>query len=338
MKRIKRYFKDTQEMAHVWASQNQADGWSTGRRMFFEGPSIYSYGSHFEIARFVKAGKASIVLFTTRDYSVTTSKHKGVARRAVDGQIVFTVPDVQGDVDSHDKNTLHFIDLIEEGLNKIPRSHTFSGILSGVRSNIQEANSYLRWFGKYVPKGSKAKIKRYFKKIDSLIAPELMEKLTAREVALDARTKKAADARREKWAIMAAGSRAEYEKQEAARIERERLDRENLPADIERWKTGEDVNNQFLYDAPVMLRIKENEIETSRHANVPLIEARKFWHTLRNDGNNKIIGMRLGLYTVDAFDGSTLIVGCHKIPMREVVRMARALAWDTGETLEAVTI
>lgn len=49
-----------------------------GPSFFFRGDTIYSYGQHFPIARHVTGtrGRAA-VLFTTRDYSKTTSKHKG---------------------------------------------------------------------------------------------------------------------------------------------------------------------------------------------------------------------------------------------------------------------
>jgi hypothetical protein len=90
---------NNQELCHVWASQSQKEG--RGSHMFFEGPSIFSYGHHFEIARIVKPGT---VLFTDRGCSVTTSKHKRYARNAVSHMAVYTVPyfdDHNGNVDSY---------------------------------------------------------------------------------------------------------------------------------------------------------------------------------------------------------------------------------------------
>ena len=47
--------------------------------MFFENDVIYSYGHHFPIARIYRI--TGIAKFTTRKYSVTTAKHKSIARR-----------------------------------------------------------------------------------------------------------------------------------------------------------------------------------------------------------------------------------------------------------------
>ena len=51
-------------------------GPQSGNNFYFDGDTIYSYGSHFPIARHVETKRGRAVLFTTRDYSVTTSGHK----------------------------------------------------------------------------------------------------------------------------------------------------------------------------------------------------------------------------------------------------------------------
>jgi hypothetical protein len=322
--RIKQVFKNYQELAHVWAAQTQDYGNTPGGRMYFRGPSVYSYGSHFEIARFVKPNKTApaVVLFTERDYSPTTSKHKGAARRAIDGRIVFTVPDVTGE--EHNTNVDYYIDNAGEALGKLPRAHTLDLLREAVL-NIRAVNSYLRWFGKHVSGDRKKKAKKLFKNIDSLIPSKLKKTIKQREAALEARSIKARATREENRKLRWAQQSKEYAEREAKRKEKQALDRANLEADCEKWKRGEETDNQFLYDTPVMLRIKENEIQTSRHANIPLIEARKFWNMLGRKEN--VVGMRLGHYTVDSLDGSTLTVGCHKINMREVYRMAKNLNW-----------
>ena len=52
---------------------------------------MYSYGSHFPIARHVETKRGRAVLFTTRDYSVTTSGHKWTVLRACQHLTVFHV-------------------------------------------------------------------------------------------------------------------------------------------------------------------------------------------------------------------------------------------------------
>lgn len=62
----------TEQIPHLWANKIQESARNSGGNLYFNGANIYSYGSHFCIARHVKP---RIVLFTTRSYSVTTSGH-----------------------------------------------------------------------------------------------------------------------------------------------------------------------------------------------------------------------------------------------------------------------
>jgi len=75
---MKKVFK-SDEVAHIWASQSQSEGRNSARNIYFEGTTIYSYGSHFPLARFVNGR----VLVTNRSYSVTTSKQLYGVRRAI---------------------------------------------------------------------------------------------------------------------------------------------------------------------------------------------------------------------------------------------------------------
>lgn len=73
--------RNTDEAAHVWAAQSQAHGKAAS--LFFEGPTIYSYGRHFAIATIYKhAEGGNIALFNSRSYSNSTAKHQSAARRA----------------------------------------------------------------------------------------------------------------------------------------------------------------------------------------------------------------------------------------------------------------
>jgi hypothetical protein len=74
-------------VAHMWANQTKDS--ARGNNIFFQGDKIFSYGSHFEIARHVGINN---VLFTACDYSVTTAQHKNIVRRACSHKRIFTVP------------------------------------------------------------------------------------------------------------------------------------------------------------------------------------------------------------------------------------------------------
>lgn len=82
-------------VAHNWAHQ-------TGRKrrgfnMFYEGDTIYSYGYHFPLAKFFTAPNGErVVLVNDASYSVSTSKHQTIVRRALGYQRedVVYVPDL----------------------------------------------------------------------------------------------------------------------------------------------------------------------------------------------------------------------------------------------------
>ena len=94
-KRHKHVF-DTGEVPHLWAHRTQDDARNKQGNLYFTGDTIYSYGSHFPIARHVAndAGERA-VLFATARYGVTTSGHCSAVRSAVPSGIpVFHVPNV----------------------------------------------------------------------------------------------------------------------------------------------------------------------------------------------------------------------------------------------------
>src|SRR5690349_10787280 len=84
------------EVPHLWFHKTQNSARTGGRgNLYFENDTIYSYGSHFPIARHVSNGKENAVLFTTRTYSVTTSGHCSAVRSAIPSSaLVFHVPEL----------------------------------------------------------------------------------------------------------------------------------------------------------------------------------------------------------------------------------------------------
>src|SRR5690348_11351714 len=82
-KRQKTVF-DTDEIAHLWAHRTQDAARNPQGNFYFSGDTIYSYGSHFPIARHIKgAHGADGVFFTSRSYSNTTAKHVSYTRRSL---------------------------------------------------------------------------------------------------------------------------------------------------------------------------------------------------------------------------------------------------------------
>lgn len=68
-------------VAHVWAQQRQQSGRSNNGNFYFEGRTLYSYGTHFPVGIFIAPGGP---LFMNADsYSVSTNRHQSEARAAV---------------------------------------------------------------------------------------------------------------------------------------------------------------------------------------------------------------------------------------------------------------
>lgn len=76
------------EVCHLWASGNKASG--KGFNVYFEGRSLYSYGSHYLLGFRMGPG---LFFLNSDSYSISTSRHKTFAWRAAHGR-VYHVPNL----------------------------------------------------------------------------------------------------------------------------------------------------------------------------------------------------------------------------------------------------
>lgn len=90
--RVRRVFDSPERVAHLWAAQAQ-DSARYRDNFYFNGRRIYSYGSHFLAGEIRPDG---VALINGDSYSVTTSRHMGAVRYAVNHKTRFTVPDLTG--------------------------------------------------------------------------------------------------------------------------------------------------------------------------------------------------------------------------------------------------
>lgn len=134
-------------VAHTWANpRNDSDyAYATNNRMYFDGDTIYSYGSHFPIARHV----AGAVLFTT--LYTASGAHKDLVRHAiVTGTVVFHVPYVQAETKSaHLSNLKDFKKHIENHYLKADRCRVDwyrDWELRQAASLIDQFNAYSKLF------------------------------------------------------------------------------------------------------------------------------------------------------------------------------------------------
>lgn len=282
-------------VAHIWANQrtNGETSAEGNGNIYFEGPTIYSYGRHFPIARHVEHKGRRAILFTTQTNSVTTGKHIGYVQHALQGTRT-TIINLHNLDDSpaevrkqfeHERNALVFD--IAKSKRPAPAK------MRALDELISNANAYAEFYGL-----------RW-----RLAMPADFEAERKRAIA---RTERKA---REQF------------KRECVRAEARRLE---LAEDIEAWKHA---GLSYLpHDAGTFLRIEGEEIATSHGARVPVNAARKAFpiikavHDMARDRIFFSLKPRLGHFAIDRIDADgTIHAGCHVIPWAEIERIAGQL-------------
>ena len=291
---MRRVLKNHDEVCHVWAQQTQSEG--RAGNIFFRDKSIYSYGRHFEMARFIDD---ETVFITPRRYSVSTTNHLSLVRQAVRHKTVFTVPDFT----YHPDNVRYLIDKARDHFDKAKRARKYADweIRSG-RETAETTRAYITKFQVAVP-DSHVELWQALH-TDTYLNSEVQATLLAKARAAQA---------------------AEREATKQARLAREREEAERL----EQWVRGELDWGRF---SAMRLRVKGDTVQTTHGANVPVIEARKLYRALKAGVN--IEGQQVGYYRVTRVTESELVIGCHNIPLSEVERIAPEVMKSQYEKLQ----
>jgi len=136
------------ELAHKYAEQSQNEGRGSGSSFFFRGGVLYSYGSHFPICKFIETSGERMLLFTTRSYSNTTSKHISLARNATSHikKIFCNNPEA-----SHADNFQAWINSAETSATKLAKAKKPEIYLNELSHTAKEANKYANFFGILIP-------------------------------------------------------------------------------------------------------------------------------------------------------------------------------------------
>lgn len=288
---MKRVFASNSELVHVWANHPERNG--RAGNMSFGGGVLWSYNTAIGQHVTNEKGEKAVILNLT-SYSNSTSKQQGKAAYAV--------------------NHLKRIYIHHIGYN----TQNLKFNLIGDRERLIE--SYEREAAEYLAKAERARTKGdYYRGAAYAHLNELREYFAffgidyAPPANMDALKQAAIDRDNEAKRI-AAEMKAQREREQAERLEK--------------WRNGENVYSYFEVTA---LRLKGENIETSRGANIPIEHALKVWPLLKRLHDNGGTYTRtehsihLGHYTLDSFDGDILRVGCHSIPFAEVQNIAAQL-------------
>lgn len=134
-----------QQVAHLFANQLQNYATNSNRSLFFNGDSIYSYGNHFCIAKFVDS---STLLFTEQTYSSTTSGHISIVRSATSHKTLIYCYNPNG---SHEQNFNHWVQESEALTDKLKRANKPEIYLRQLNEIKDKATFYANYFNLEIP-------------------------------------------------------------------------------------------------------------------------------------------------------------------------------------------
>jgi len=278
--------KSHSDVAHEWAQGR--GGCAEGYNMFYRGDTIYSYGYHFPIARIVSPGT---ILFTTRDYSVSTSKHKSIVRNAINYSDVHYITNVDAkSKDEHLKNMRLCFNEASEQMDLASRARSRK---DDYRANASSILADLEWYAKQFLPRHKFKFN-----IDGLLEERasLQKKKDRKE----------------------AKERRNHAKRQAEDLKKW-VDGGLIPPHF------------FASDVKLRLTKNKEEVETSHGARIPSADALKFFELCekckdRLRGMTSFTHKLGDMYVPDCIEGNgDAQVGCHKIKFEEMDRIAQIL-------------
>lgn len=279
---------DKYNVAHMWANQLQDEARTSTRNLYFNGATIYSYGSHFPIASHIEFNGKEAVLFTTRDYSVTTSQHKFIVYRAIPGgRLILFCHNVENWSHWPEKTFHHNgnfdawkteLENLHQKLVKARKKEKYTNEIARVKLS---AEKYCDFFEVSIPdelqklfNTDSEEIRKYFfEKAEKIIAEEKARKEKEKQIFLE-------------------------------NVEKFK----NFEIDhlYKNWFIGDDVHDYLRFN-------KEKQIvETSQRVEVPLRLALCFHALIEN--KKLTVGMHLLSYSVKKVDEEEIVIGCHKFP------------------------
>ena len=287
---MKKILKNHSEVSHYWANKIQSQGKACN--MFFEGDIIYSYGYHFPMAKHIND---NLILFTSKGYSVSTSKHLGITRSAIPSEIeVLTVPEVDirnNTLTSHIDNIEYFINEIKTNFGKSERARKYKEMyLRNGLANINNMKRYLELFKvkSKLPSGLKKAVNLFI----NMDNTEIMEVI-----------------------------KAEQDIQKKAELQRKKEQEKKFLELLPKWKNNEVYN--LPYYKKQYLRLANNEIETSLHVKISIETFKKYYSMLKS--GKSLLNEKIDYYRVTKQDSNLLTIGCHAIPISEINYIANLL-------------
>lgn len=188
-----------QATAHLFATQSQNEAYTPTRNLYFYGSSIYSYGLHFCIAKFIDD---KTLLFTERSYSNTTAKHKSVVSHATShiNKIFCAFP-----TGTHEQNFNYWLNNAEQLADKLKRANKPEIYISQLQQIENKATIYANYFSIAIPETLQSVLKVTTKAEILAYMENKSELIKAEKIAKEKRLKKEHATNLKKWRKFEAG-------------------------------------------------------------------------------------------------------------------------------------
>jgi len=294
---MKTVFSNHSEVCHVWASQAQETG--KAGNISFKGTEILSY--HWWImAKFIIG--TNVILARNWSYSNSTSKHLTRVHGAIPGhyEVIYCE---NPDGYSHRSNIENYVQRINSYASAFKTARTYKQrIFNENQCEISQLKRYCEIFNVQCPSG--------YIDLNTTYNLGLIESAKVRAEELE-------KIRTEKFEQLRQSIASEVEKLENNWIEG--ITNETY---ISLRKKGRYYDN-FGF-SQTRLRIKNEQVETSRGAKVPIESAKILWRMIQ--AGRDVKGYQVGYYTVISLNG-VLKIGCHEITREEIKRFTEKYQW-----------
>lgn len=279
---MKRVFSNSDQVIHLWANQSQSDAKS--KNVFFSGKKIYSYGYHYELGRLVEVNGITVALINDSGYSVTTSKHIYRAWSAVSH-----MPRVKVSRDFDLKSGLLATQdkLINEVFGLFNQKKFY-----GDKYSLSNDNEYLIY---QIEDFNLVCNKLGFSQLVLNIPTELVELI-------------------EEHAKFRIQRNIELNSVDNLKRKNE-LALKRAEKQVLVWRTGGPLVDAVRKIRPMILRVKDNEVQTSGGASVPLDHALRLLKRIESGSAKQ--GTQVGHFKLDSVSGDNVKIGCHTISLLE---------------------
>lgn len=280
------------QIAHLWANQSKPH--AKGSNFFFDGKTIYSYGTHFPVATLVETKHGTVALFERATYSVSTTRHQSIARQAVNHLESFDIDlnhswnglshDIKKAFEAYSKQSA-------ESMLKASRARTYKDShLRHAHNAIEKANRLLVLFRKELP---------YVRKLKPL-DDESIERLNEQ-----------AKAKRRK------------EIQANRKLEQAWLDHEtdSLPR-----------GHRYLLRTRQRNVGEPREVETSHGARIPLDDAKTFYKAISRfrDTPEQCPSMNVSHFRLNKLSSHGARIGCHFLAWSIMDQFAESIGLEVS--------